>query len=68
MGNFNDAVFCLQVASAENARWRRVATRRIYLVGGGGGDGGEYRDGVGGPPRWPPERKGKEGVGPRRER
>jgi hypothetical protein len=57
------------VASAENARWRRVATGRIYLVGGGGGDGGEYRDGVGGPPRWPPERKeGKEGVGPRRER
>ena len=61
--------FTAEVASAENARWRRVATGRIYLVGGGGGDGGEYRDGVGGPPRWPPERKeGKEGVGPRRER
>jgi hypothetical protein len=29
--------FTAEVASAENARWRRVATGRIYLVGGGGG-------------------------------
>ena len=56
--------FRVEVAKSENAKWRRVATGRIYLVGGGDGGGGEYRDGVGGPPRWPPERKGKEeGVG-----
>ena len=59
--------FRAEVAKSENAKWRRVATGRIYLVGGGDSSGGQYRDGVGGPLRWRPERYGKEkeGVGPR---